>query len=529
MASNRTTVFVTLTDYITVFPTSLHTTPIPGATTTLIITDYTTVFPSSSEKESISDGTSTDNPSCSAHTIQESTAASTTSLVASQSWIRSSSTSSPMTSSSIPPSPISRVSSSLEVSLPSFVFPTPAACNFSPSPTSTFSTPTTSISSSSSTPNPDLPTGWPTPEPAVEKHYNNTLPILMILWLVLTVLFFLGALIYFAWRFARGHCADCDLKTAEIIHLKTRLAGRETVTQAMVNQPETSIGVGLGRGREVNVSGRDLQGEGITFSLHDPERGIHVRLDRDDGSELPPPHSEGSDHFYLENAIPVRSHWSDDTIGSTRNHAARRRSAQSAKTLFRRGLSMEENRALALAELERTHTATEEELKDPIPFWKRALAHVGVKGLDRGEKMGHDKTDIDHFVAGPEYRSSMRGPMRTFSKPGPAPARPVPRAPTDPYAFNPRSAYFEDTGGSSSGRGSSNAVPKQYPQPTPQSEKSDFITVRLDNDGEEDQVDMRRATDIRNKRRTGGYGGMASLLPEGMDGYEEYPRGLRRV
>ncbi|OAG01083.1 uncharacterized protein CC84DRAFT_1180153 [Paraphaeosphaeria sporulosa] len=514
MATNRITVVVTLTDYTTVFPTRLHSTSVPGVTTTLTLTDYTTVFPSSSRPSP-------------GHTTPKTAMASIPSLAVSHSYIQSSSASSQILSISLPvsrhssttpssftpSSPISTVSSSLEAILPSFVFQTPTTSTFSSSITSSLSSSSSSSTRSRPIPNPGLPTGWRTPEPAVEKHYNDVLPILMILWLVFIALFFLGALVYFAWRFARGHCADCNLKTAEVIHLKAQLAGRNSVTSGMVKQREAGMSMGLGRGQEVSVSKRDLQGEGTTFRLHDPERGIHVKLSKEAGSPRPPPHSESEDPFYLENAVPVRSHWSDGTIKTTSNNSAEQTSAHSATALFRSGLSMEENRALALAELERNHSVTKEELKVPIPFWKRTLARVDLRGVDRVEKFERDEPGTDKFVAGPEYRPSMRGPLRTFSRPGPPPAPPVIRAPTDPYVFYPRSAYFQDTGDSSSGRGSSNVAPKQYPQPTPQSKKSEFITVGLDDDVD-NRVDMRRAAGIRYKHRTSGYRGIASLLPE---------------
>ncbi|KAF2450139.1 hypothetical protein P171DRAFT_502491 [Karstenula rhodostoma CBS 690.94] len=502
MASNRITVVVTVTDYTTVFPTSLHTTSIPDATTTLTLTEYTTIWPASSLRTPISDATS----SSLAHTTGEPSSAGTTSPLSVHSCTRSSSASSPMTSSSLLSKPNNEQQPAVPVPVPA---PAPAPA--------------------------------PAPIPAFPSHYNNALPVLMILCLILIALFFLGALIYFAWRLARGHCADCDLKTADIVHLKQRLAGTETVTPEMVRQRErgTMPGVvmmGLGRGQEVAVRDRDLEGEGITVSLEDPERGVRVRLEREmeKGRGALSGHSERSDPFDLENAVPVGSHFSAATVPS---RADERTSKHSATSLFRSGLSMEANRALALVELERNDAVTQEELQSPIPFWKRALARVGVKNVDRGEAVKRNEVE-DSAERKPQsmiriYSDSGRAPVppallpgwnaqRTFSRPGPAPPPPVPvpthrRVPTNPYAFNPRSAYFEDTGESSSGRGSSNAVPRRYLQP--QSGKSEFITVGL-----EDAVDTRRATEIRNKRRTGGYGGMASITPPGMDGDGWFPR-----
>lgn len=354
----------------------------------------------------------------------------------------------------------------------------------------------------------------------------------MILLLVFIALLFLGALIYFAWRFARGNCADCDLKTADILHLQTRLAGRETATPASVQHRVTlhdEMRMGLGRGQEAEVSRRDLEGEGITFSVEDPERGIRVRLNSEDGKGFLSRQSERSDPFNLENVVTVRSHFSDDTAEIRKSNPAERTSAQSTNALWRSGLSMEENRALALAELERNHSMTQEELQSPIPFWKRALARVGVKPVGRGEATTRIDNDTEALIAGPEYRPMMRvysdsgravvprallqahHAQHTLSKPG-------------PYPLPPARAYFEDTGSSSSGHSSSNAVPKQHLQPMPQLENGGFITVGLEDDLEENQVDPRRATGIRNKHRTGGYGGMGSILPHGMDGNGAVPR-----
>lgn len=534
MAKNQSTVVVAFTDYTTVFPPSSPTTLMPGSTTVITLTQYTTVFPSNPPMTSLSstthagpsqdhtrgaNTTTTHKVPASSHSSNQ--IQSTSSQTVSSSLVSHYSTLPSVSPTSTPcPSPAS--SSSLQVSLPAFVIPT---LDTSDSSTSTVSSYSYSISagvsaSPSSTSNHGLPTGWPAPEQAVEKNYNNAIPILMILWLVFIALFFLGALIYLAWRFARGGCADCDIKTAETIHLKTRLAGQEKVTPAMVRQRESSVRLGLGRGQEVHVSPRDLEGDGVTFSLNDPGRGIHVKFHKDTRdsprhtrNSPPPTHSDSCDHFELENAIPAVSHWSWDSVETDKGNGAGRASAQSANALFRSGLSMEENRALALAELERKSSTPKEESSDPIPFWKRALARINGKNPVGDE----NESSTGNFVAGPEYGSSSRGPLRTFSKPRPAPAPPVPiipRVPTNPYAYNPRIGHFEDTGVSSSGRNSGSAVPKRYPGPTPQSEKSEFITVGLD-DQDLYEDDAQRPVNTRYQFESGGYG--------------EYPRTFRDV
>ena len=78
-----------------------------------------------------------------------------------------------------------------------------------------------------------LPTGWPRPntipDDMAEKKPNNTVPILMLLFLVFSALFFLGALIYFVYRMFGKPCKGCRRKDAEIAQLKRRLGAAESV------------------------------------------------------------------------------------------------------------------------------------------------------------------------------------------------------------------------------------------------------------------------------------------------------------
>jgi hypothetical protein len=325
----------------------------------------------------------------------------------------------------------------------------------------------------------------------------------MILCLIFIALFFLGALIYFAWRLARGHCADCELKTAQIVHLKQRLAGKELITPAMVQQRESVQQSAMGAS---------------------------------------PSHSDRSNPFDLENSIPVRSHFSAETVDEVvPSDDAKRASRHSIVSLFRNGgLSMEEHRELALAELERNHPSTQDSHHDeaPLPLWKRALAQVGLKNTaqrndtepptgQRYQPMMRIYSDSGRAPIPPALRAPQTL-QRTFSKPGPAPAPPAHahsrRPVTNPYAFNPRSAYFEDTGEATSSRGSSTTVPRQYPQPPPA--HSEFITVGLE-DEESPAEAARWAAELREKRRTNGYGGMAPMVPDGMDGHGEFPVRMR--
>ncbi|KAJ4354345.1 uncharacterized protein N0V89_006080 [Didymosphaeria variabile] len=380
-----------------------------------------------------------------------------------------------------------------------------------------------------------LPTGWPTPAPqeATEKYPNNTLPILMLLWLIFIALFFLGALIYFAWRLARGHCPDCESRDTEIVWLKKRLANKEEITPAMVQQRETPS-TNPYRANRVAISEEDLKNE-VTVRTEDLERGITVI--RGMKTQQPPSSSQSqrSDPFVLENAVPVNSRFSDDTLETLSIKSPELMRKRSEASMFRHGLGMEQNRSLAMHELTRPPSNIEEEYYEdpPLPFWKRTLARVGLK-----RKETEDLEERNHQPMMRTYTDEGRAPIseaiqrpfnppRTYSHPGPAPAPPVPvpqrsdhhrPATPNPYAFNPRSAYFENTGDADSGRGSSDAVPKRYPQPA----RAEFITVGLDDQVSWEQ-EQQRAEELRNKRRTGGYGGMTPMVPPGMDGDEYYP------
>jgi hypothetical protein len=521
LARNHTTVIVTITDYTTIFPTKLPATSILDGASTLLqtsavhttVTEYITIFPTTLSSTPLPDAASIDTRT---HTTRATSPSDTTILAPGRTSTRTSSASIPL------------LNSSLQASTSAI----------------TLLTPTTSTTSSG------LPTGWPSPAPEqlVEKHYSNVLPILMILWLIFTALFFLGALIYFAWRLARGHCADCALKIAEIGHLKERLAGQELVTPALVRERESAqqSNKGLHAGQEVSVSERDLDGDGITFRLDDPNKGIKIKLNKKEGKVVSPSPSDRSYPFDLENAVPVRSHFSAETADEdTPSRDAGRASKLSTTSLFRNGLSMDENRALALVELERNHSLTQDSRvgETPIPFWKRGLARAGMKNTARGDAAQRNDTQN---LTGQKYQpmtriysDSGRAPIapalrtpqilqRTYSKPGPAPAAParVPRRRpvTNPYAFNTKTAYFGDADDASSDRRGSDAGQKQYPQPRPA--HSEFITVGLE-DEETSAEAARRTAELTTKRRAGGYGEMASIVPDGMDGYGEFPVRLR--
>ncbi|KAL1599842.1 hypothetical protein SLS60_007647 [Paraconiothyrium brasiliense] len=368
------------------------------------------------------------------------------------------------------------------------------------------------------------------------------------LWLVFIALFFLGALLYFAWRFARGHCPDCESRDADIIWLKKRLANKEDITPAMVQQRET-LPTNPSRDRRVAISEDDLKNE-VTVRTEDLEKGIVITRGMKARQAPSSSRSERSNPFDLENAAPFKSHFSDDTLGTTSTKSSQPTRARSEDSMFRHGLGVEQNRSLAMRQLTRPPSEVEDEHYEdpPLPFWKRTAARVGPKNLGRGEGTKRNETED---LAEPKHQHIMRvyndeghaptpeaiqrpyNAPRTYSHPGPAPAPPVPflepsvyrpAANPNPYAFSPRSAYFEDTGDADSGRGSSDAVPKFYPQPA----HGEFISVGLDDqfswEREREQAGAaRRADELRKKRRTGGYGGMAPIVPPGMDGDDYYP------
>lgn len=95
---------------------------------------------------------------------------------------------------------------------------------------------TTAFSSTSST---GQPTSPPAPISADRSHPNNTVPALLLLWLVLIVLFFLCTLIFFAWRFARGHCTHCAEKDKRIQRLEQGLPV-DPITKDMVRDRENT-------------------------------------------------------------------------------------------------------------------------------------------------------------------------------------------------------------------------------------------------------------------------------------------------
>ncbi|KAF1968147.1 hypothetical protein BU23DRAFT_656899 [Bimuria novae-zelandiae CBS 107.79] len=457
MARNLTTVVVTVTDYTTVYPTLLPTTSnlevFPSVTQ---IPPVGTLSPNVSTRPSLSTRSS----------LSTRTSLSTKpSLSTFKTSIRSTHISSPTPSSSLHVSFSTSVSSSL----------------------------TTSSEVTA------LPTGWPNPSDAPqEKHHNNALPILMMIFLVTVALFFLGALVYFAFRLARGHCEDCRGKTAEIIHLKQRLAGKEPITPAMVQRREAELDQAAAedgqRSEKVVISEEALK-QGIGFMLPREvfESGFTIVRDgnkADDEASVQP--SDDSKRF-------TPFHY--DKVELPRAASSLELHRQLSATSSAPSSTIWQNRAQAL------ETLTNQNNEEATPsFWNLKRFFVGPPP--------------NNAVA--EQQRALVG-LRTYSNPGPAPSAPVHRPENlNPYTFNSQAAHFDTTGrsDSDSGRGSSEPVPQRYPQPRREPIETGFITIAVDDatayGAETEEERARRADWLRQKRRTGGYGGMASLLTPSM-------------
>lgn len=404
---------------------------------------------------------------------------------------------------------------------------------FSKPLTSTMSVSTTGISASNS----------PAPhETEVGRHPSNILPILMMLWLILIALFFLGALLYLAWRFARGHCSDCASRDVEIMRLKKRLADKEQITSAMVHHRE-ALNYEMGKGEEISVTSRDLE-MAMTFSLVKlgEERAVQVR--KSGAKVASPSDSEQSDPFDLEHAIPIGLKRNPGYPGHVANDSP-------SGSKFHRTSSELRNRALTLENLTGPNPETRGKYEEEpvIPFWKRNLARVGLKRLQRSEdmaqKVGVASVAQEYQSMKRSYTDAGRAPvpsvmlrpenLRTYSQPGPAPEPPLPvhqrfettlhSAVMNPYKLNLQHAHFDYGDFGISEHGKDDAISSQYSR-SQTADKEELITIGLNDQLEREQgrVGAARPTPaMQRKHRSGGYGGMAPVMPGGVNGEGQVP------
>ncbi|KAJ4288981.1 hypothetical protein N0V90_011323 [Kalmusia sp. IMI 367209] len=263
---------------------------------------------------------------------------------------------------------------------------------------------------------PPLPSAFATPIPQgvfEEKHPNNTLPILFILCIVFIALFFLGALIYFAWRLARGHCQDCSMKEDRIKQLATRLADKEVITPVMVLQRDTTH-----------------------------EQTANMEKSKRDFSQKTPGARPRSDPFICDQFVNIQSHFS---AASTPTTSPPRTHVRSAGSLHRGARTVSENRASTYAKLGfgRTQSAfAQEDAREDV---------------DRRRKKGQPR----QLTASATFLHPRRAPV-VPSLPHP-PAAHLPYVPPDrpfrvveaqvplrnqhdvnPYAYRPSSAYVAE-------------------------------------------------------------------------------------
>lgn len=403
-------------------------------------------------------------------------------------------------SSSLEVSPSLTLSSLVRSSLITKASPTTLETLIRSSLTSSLTSSSTtqvSISESKTT----LPTGSSSsiPEGSGIKHDDNALLILMMIWLVLVALLFLGGLVYFAWRFLRGDCEDCRQMTTELATLKRRLAGKELITPEMIQRHDTM----LQQAEQQENSNQD--GEKFVVSEAALKAGVAITMPRE---------------AYERGFVIAKDVNKDaNTVEPPSAPFPRRMSVRSTGSMHRSDLSVDQNRGQTLQDMTKSHPATQNQnfLEIAAAFKKRTMGIIGLKNYGRRTGV---KRPVDEEIAEQQEQEQPNTKLRTFrtyTNPGKAPAPPEPvnrpwnrpvqsnSVQHNPYTMDPSAAYFESTDSNIIDLGvGSSAFPREHTQPVSHfSPVSPLSDVSL----EEHTWPKRTAEEMRNKRRTGGYGG----------------------
>ena len=447
MADNPSTVVVTVTDYTTVYPTAL-----PSITD---LESFPIVAPIQTSVK-LSSTFSASQPSTLLPSVRSSQSSTFVTVPSSSGSLQDS------TSLSTPTSRASNVTS------------------------------TVSAASSKSTASTESSTSTAPPGNLVEKHPDNSVPILMLVVLILVAFFLCGALLYFVYCFFFGERKDCRDKTAEIIRLKKRL-GPHMARERATSPPMSGSNPANSNFDEVSLE----PGEEITLPREVYERGVRIVKAEKKATSSPSSDARSDPFSYDGASIPQVS-------------------TASADSLHWRRLTEEQNRAQALHELTRPHPETLDESFEEIklPFWKRTLARTGITNYGRPPGVPRP---VHQDLAGRDKAPGTS--LRTASNPGPAP--PPPTVPTAVHRADGINPYHYNAGprisdAMRSHTGSSDAVPGKYAQPMAES-GAEFITIALapstPRTAALEAAEHARLTELRRqklKRRTNGYGGLGS-------------------
>lgn len=464
MATNQNTVFVTVTDYITVYPTAA-----PSVTN---VEAFPSIQSSVPNLESFPFVTLTQTPI-------EPTSISFTLLASTfKTSVRSSLSSSTLTTiSSLSSSSSLQDSTSLSTRSSQSSIATSLLTRTSQvSSATSFSTRTSQSSSAISTASTESSTPTAPPTNYVEKHPNNAVPILMLVFLVLVAFFLCGALLYFAYGYLRGKCRECQAKTAEIRRLQRCLRPgmiREGVCPMQMNSHKTE---------DSNVNTISLEpGEEITIPRAVYERGVRI-LDAEKKTGSQPSSDAKSDPFIYDRAPLPRV------------------STASTDSLHWRTLSEEQNRAQALHDMTRPHPETLDQSFEEVrlPFWKRTIGRAGVTNYGRPAGV---RRPVDQDFAGRDKTPGTG--LRTVSNPGSAPAPPT--APTAVhYAGEPKPYGYRSSTGSADARPIRPAS-SVYSQPGLEDSSEEYITIVLAPPSPRtaalEEAEQARLMELRSQRR----------------------------
>lgn len=425
MATNQSTVFVTVTDYITVYPTAAPSVtnlesfpPIQSSVTN--VETFPLIQSSVPNLESFPFVTLTQTP-------VEPTSISFTLLASTfKTSVRPSLSCSTLTT-------ISSLSSSSSLQ-----------------DSTSLSTQTSQSSSLISTASTGSSAPSASPTNRVEKHPNNAVPILMLVFLILIAFFFCGALLYFAYGYLRGKCRECQAKTAEIRRLQRCLR------PGMIREGVYPMQMSSRKPEDSNVNTISLEpGEEITLPHAVYERGVRIlNAEKKNGSQ---PSSDAKSDPFIYDRAPIP-----------------RVSTASTDSLHWRTLSEEQNRAQALHDMTRPHPETLDQSFEEVrlPFWKRTIGRAGVTNYGRPAGVGRP---VDQDFAGRDKTSGTR--LRTASNPGPAPAPPtVPTAVH--HADRPEPYGYRSSTGSADTRRIRPAS-SVYSQPGLEDSSEEYITIAL--------------------------------------------------